>query len=75
VAEEDIFASWKNARFVVIDPSLFGRWSIILTDFEFWTREYDSLVEWCEHYGGTISGMTVEFPSEETLTLFVLTWS
>jgi hypothetical protein len=73
--QDDIFASWKNNKFVSIDHSLFGRWSIILTDFNYWTEHTDELVEWCTVYGADTSGMVIEFPDEQTMTLFVLRWS
>lgn len=73
--EDDIFESWKNNKFVTIDHSLFGRWTIILTDFGYWTENLDELVEWCERYGATTTGMIIEFPDEQTMMLFVLRWS
>lgn len=73
--EDDIFASWKNKRFVVIDYSLFDRWTVVLTDHTYWTNEYESLRSWCCDNNAKLTGVVVEFDSEESLLLFVLTWS
>jgi len=73
--EDDVLANWKNRRFVVIDYSLFDRWSIILTDHTYWSNEYESLRIWCESNNSRLTGVVVEFDSEESLLLFVLTWS
>jgi hypothetical protein len=75
IGDVDILAGWRDKRFVVLEYSLFGKWSVVLSDYIFWTQENDTLVEWCTDNGADMSGMVVEFPDEQTLLLFVLRWS
>jgi hypothetical protein len=72
---EDLFSDWRGKRFVMLEHALFGRWTMILTDYTFWADELEALHEWCDDYGANPSGMVVEFPDEQTLTLFALRWA
>lgn len=72
---DDIFAEWRGKRFIVLEYSLFNRWSVILTDYKFWADELEALYDWCDDYGATAGGMVVEFPDQQTLTLFALRWA
>lgn len=73
----DIFANWKNKKFVVADYDLISEPDIvvILTDIEFWAQHVDELITWCEQNGGVIKGMTVGFDTNEQLMLFALRWA
>ena len=74
--EEDIMAEYKAGRFVVANDDLgFGTRLIVLADFKFWVNNLDQLRAWCQLHGATQKGATVELPTDETLTLFVLQWS
>ena len=74
--DEDVMAEYKSARFVVAGDDLgFGTRLIVLSDFRFWIDNMDQLHAWCQLHGATKKGATVELPSDETLTLFVLQWS
>lgn len=76
-AQEDLFKSWKTSRFVIADRTLFDHelFTVILSDISFWTKNIDTLVEWCKVNGGEIKGMTVDFRTSKELTLFILRWS
>ena len=73
----DIFAHWKSNRFVLADFELLGANDllVVLTDIKFWTDNIEELLIWCDQYGATVKGMTVEFDNKEQLTMFCLRWS
>ena len=73
---DDIFHSWKNSRFVLVDYHLFDEpeLMIVLTDFQYWSDVHDELMEWCRVNGGEVKGMTVSFKTQEQLTMFSLRW-
>lgn len=75
----DIFASWKQQRFIHADRDLFpefkARHLIVLTDVEYWVEQFDELYSWCGENNCSMTGMTVELPTDETLMLFKLRWS
>ena len=73
---DDILADWKTERFIVADQTVHGYDNIIivLCDIKFWNDHYAQLAEWCELYGGRITGMTVELDTHELLSLFLLRW-
>jgi hypothetical protein len=74
---EDVFASWKENRFVVADfpKSEFGGIIIVLTDVEYWNTHYEELKDWCDENLADTQGMTVTIPNKKVLTLFCLRWS
>jgi hypothetical protein len=73
----DVLAHWKSSRFVLADFELLSTPDllVVLTDLNFWTRNIDELLDWCEQYGARVRGMTVEFDNREQLTMFYLRWS
>ena len=73
----DIFADWKKNRFVTVGYDLLDgpEQLVILTDIGFWAAHDLELAAWCDQYGATMTGMTVAFPDERTLTAFTLRWS
>ena len=74
--EEDVMAGYKSRRFAIADDDLgFGSRLVVLTDLGFWVKNQERLQDWCQMHGATQKGMTVELPSDNTLTLFVLQWS
>ena len=73
---EYLTAKYKSRRFVIADDDLgFGSRLVVLTDLGFWVKNQERLQDWCQLHGATQTGMTVELPSDNTLTLFVLQWS
>lgn len=78
---EDIFHSWKNQRFVVVENYLVedlldnSNFLVMLTDAGFWADNYDKLSDWCKLNGGHLQGMTVLFDTDDQLTMFTLRWS
>lgn len=48
---------------------------VILTDIVFWSSHEDQLRQWCADNDSDFIGMTVVFPNEKTLAMFVLKWS
>ena len=76
---DDIFASWKEERFIVAESYLTSELTdkilVVMTDYKYWAECVDECVEWCKQYGCEIKGMTIEIPDEETLLLFRLKWS
>jgi hypothetical protein len=76
----DIFHHWKENRFVVAPAYAYeadGKCVklVVLTDIKFWADSADELLSWCNEFGCTQKGMTVEFPEEDLLTAFCLRWS
>ena len=73
----DIFAEWKKNRFITMGYDLLDgpEVLVILTDIGFWAEHELELANWCDQYGATVTGMTVAFPNEQTLTAFSLRWS
>jgi hypothetical protein len=75
-AAEDVMAEYKAGRFVVADPILgFGTRLIVLSDFTFWIDRLEALETWCQLHGAVRKGTTVEIPTDEVLTVFILQWS
>ena len=76
---DDIFADWKNARFIVADKmlteDLTSKHIVVLADFKYWSQYSDELLEWCEQYNCEVKGMTVEIANDDTLLLFRLKWA
>lgn len=73
---DDIFHSWKENRFIIAPEAIVDKEKlVILTDYKYWADCTDELIEWCKSNGAVTQGMTVVFPDEETLMLFVLRWS
>lgn len=79
----DIFANWKNRRFVIADQPARDFLGddppghlVIFTDFKFWADHVDQLISWCEQHALAPNGrMTLEIPTDQLLTAFVLRWS
>jgi hypothetical protein len=73
---EDIFASWKDSRFIIAPAALVDKEQlVILTDYTYWVAHTDELLDWCAKYGASTQGMTVVFPDEKTLMAFALRWA
>lgn len=73
---DDVFHAWKSNKFVVVERNLFpGQIIVVLSDFAFWSHNLEELLEWCNQYGGKVSGMTLTFDTTEQLTWFTLRWS
>lgn len=77
----DIMQDFKNRRFVIAPnyishglKPVFGH-LIVLSDFSYWTEHIDDLLVWCGEHDCTVKGMTVDVPTDATLTLFCLRWS
>ena len=73
----DILAEWKKNRFITVGYDLLDGPEIlvILTDIGYWASHEQDLQTWCDQHGATITGMSVAFPDEQTLTAFALRWS
>lgn len=78
---EDIFAEWKNKKFVVTknfvyENSLTPQFEllVILAAVGFWATNVDDLDKWCKDNHALREGMTVLIPDQKTLTLFALRW-
>lgn len=73
---DDIFHSWKESRFVIVDHILTdGERVVVLSDINYWAFHVDELVEWCKTRNAQTQGMTITFGDDITLTEFVLRWS
>ena len=71
----DIMAEFKHRLFTTVPDELgLGSHLIVLTDIEFWNKNYDELIDWCNLYNVSSMGMTVQCKSEEQVALFVLRW-
>lgn len=73
----DIFADWKNTRFIVAPKELVddGISLIVLSDYRYWADHMDKLTAWCKTRNAEIQGMTVAIKDDATLTEFLLKWS
>jgi len=66
----------QGRKFILTPNHLgFGPNLILLSDYVFWSSNYAALEEWCERYGGTIAGMTVNFDNQQEVAMFILRWS
>jgi hypothetical protein len=77
---EDIFKEWRHQRFVVTHGRVLGNsdpfeYIIVLSDIEYWHKNWETLGEWCKDNQSEVLGMTVNIPDEETLVMFILRWS
>lgn len=77
----DIMQDFKRNRFVVAPnyianglKPMYGH-LIVLSDIGYWSDNIDALIEWCGQHNCEVKGMTVDIPSDTTLTLFCLRWS
>lgn len=75
----DILADWKSNKFILVPPLLMPdgldiNYLVILTDINYWANCEDDLRTWCIEHECLVEGMTINFPTEEMLTLFVLRW-
>jgi hypothetical protein len=78
--QEDIFADWKQQRFIVVDREIAHdnntAYMVVLTDIKFWCNHEAALDAWCvDHPGAYQMGMTVAFDTRDLLLLFTLRWS
>ena len=72
----DIFAHWKEQRFIIAPDDLVDDEKlVILTDYNYWADNTDELIAWCQARNIVTQGMTVVFPNDVSLTEFVLRWS
>lgn len=75
----DIFASWKQQRFVVIDPEFAingSHYTVILSDISYWADHAESLDKWVQDtHGIRVKGCVVEIDSAANMILFQLRWS
>ncbi len=76
IIPEDVFADWRDKKFVIADSALNDKpgYLIILTDFGFWATHMYDLDNWCKDHGGDIQGMTLNLPTEQSLSAFLLRW-
>ena len=75
---EDLFANYKKQKFVVVDSALgFGPTTVVLADFAFWNKNFDSLTQWINNCTPAAQqrGMTIDFASHQDLLLFKLKWT
>jgi hypothetical protein len=73
---DDIFHSWKDRRFVIVDPVVADNERlVVLSDVGYWAFHVEELIEWCKTRNAQTQGMTITFGDEITLTEFVLRWS
>jgi hypothetical protein len=73
-----IMEDWKNKRFIVLTGLIQDfdwRYSVLLSDYNFWADNADKLAQWCTENNCKQEGMLVNFPDEKTLSLFCLRWS
>jgi len=72
----DILADFKKSKYILADPSFgLGNFTVVLTDIAHWNDNFDNLNQWCAEHGGDIRGMTINFPDEPTLSMFILRWA
>lgn len=77
-ANNDVFAEWKQQRFVVAPTELVdhpGTHLVILTDYMYWSANYAQLESWCQSNHCETRGMTVTIPNDTVLTAFYLSWA
>jgi hypothetical protein len=76
MTQDDIFASWKQNRFVIAPTDLVddGAIVIILSDYKFWADNAEKLDTWCSSRDAEWQGMTVVLHNEKILTEFILRW-
>lgn len=77
ISMDDIFASWRDKKFVVVDKEVTDTRGhvVVLSDFVYWSDHMNELTSWCNTNGGEIEGMIVYFEQDNDLTAFILRWS
>jgi hypothetical protein len=79
----DIFANWKEQKFVAVNSRESGlvidsvAWPhvVVLADVGYWHERMDQLQKWCDQNGCEQKGLTVVLPTDQALSLFCLRWS
>ena len=68
----------QGKRFVVVPANLgFNYPMILLSDVSFWGEHADELDIWCESHGDNVRvrGMTVDFETDQYMSLFIMRWA
>ena len=67
----------KGVKFVDAKVSQFGAPMLLITDFIFWYENEESIFDWCteSRVQCTLTGMVLEFESQQDKMMFMLRWS
>lgn len=68
-----------NEKFTIVDLKAISEGShfVLLSDYKFWSNEYENLKKWCKEnclYEFKITGMILTFHNEKDLIQFILYW-
>jgi hypothetical protein len=67
----------RDVERIVVQPFDDGGYTVLLSDYMYWAKYYDDLLDWCRLHDSrriSMAGMIVTVDSEETLTMFLLRW-
>ena len=67
----------QGIKFVDAKVSQFGNPMLLITDFIFWYQNEEQIFDWCtdSRIQCTLTGMILEFESQEDKMMFMLRWS
>ena len=66
----------QGIKFVDAKVSRFGQPMLLITDFIFWYQNEEQILDWCteSRVQCTLTGMILEFESQEDKMMFMLRW-
>ena len=66
----------KGIKFVDARVNQFGNPMLLITDFIFWYENEEQIFDWCteSRVQCTLTGMIIEFESQEDKMMFMLRW-
>jgi hypothetical protein len=67
----------KGVKFVDAHVNQFGAPMLLITDFIFWYQNEEQIFDWCteSRIQCTLTGMVLEFESQQDKMMFMLRWS
>lgn len=66
----------KNSdhTFIVVENPLDRSYTIVLSNFKFWSDREDELIKYCEKYSLSYQGIIVAHLAEKDVMMFKLAW-
>ncbi|MDA9302401.1 hypothetical protein N8072_00320 [bacterium] len=63
-----------NNGYLISEPDVDGEYHVILTDADYWGSVYADLQIWCKEVDAHLSGMVIDFKTEQDLMMFSMRW-
>lgn len=65
----------QDHKFIIVENPLDNSYTIVLSDFMFWTQREEDLLKYCKRYSLSYQGIMVAHLEEKDVMMFKLTWS